>query len=170
MLGKGHACRYCSSQRVQPVLIKAPMQLAQTSSSQFILLLLTLFPHAVRWIRSRSCSRMEHEKIQVNFLYFKLTAVTSHWDQFITSVLALPRLYWVRNRLGNTAAMWNPIKLDQWSVWSKLWHALRWGDVWMMESETRRICIFSLLCCSATIKVVLYLVVTGVVAALICGA
>lgn len=89
------------------VLIKILIQLVQTSYSQFILLLSTLFPHAVRWIRSTSCSRIQHEKIQVNFLHFqlKLKAVTSHWDQFITSVLVLPCPYCVKNRLGNTSGM-----------------------------------------------------------------
>lgn len=93
-----------------PVLVlnKIPMQRVQTSQSRFILLLSTLLPHAVRWIRSTSCSRIQHEKIQVNFLCFqlKLKAVTSHWDQFITSVLVRARPYCVKDRQGNTSGMW----------------------------------------------------------------
>lgn len=32
------------------------------------------FPHAARWIREASCSQIQHEKIQVNFLYSQLEA------------------------------------------------------------------------------------------------
>lgn len=85
------------------------MQLVQMSCSQFIHLLSTLFPHAVSWIRATSCSQIQHEKIQVNFLYSQLDlkAVTSHLDQFITSVFVLPWPYCVKNRLGNIADVWH---------------------------------------------------------------
>lgn len=81
------------------VFIKRQMQPVQTSSSQFIHLLSTPFSHAARWIRATSCSQIQHEKIQVNFLYSQpeLKAVTSHWDQFITSMFVLLWPYCVKN-------------------------------------------------------------------------
>lgn len=79
----------------------------QPSQSRFIFLLSTLLPHAVRWIRSTSCSRMQHEKIQVKFLRFQLKckADTPHWDQFKMSVSLLARPYCVKDRQGKTRGM-----------------------------------------------------------------
>lgn len=79
----------------------------QPSQSRFIFLLSTLLPHAVRWIRSTSCSRMQHEKIQVKFLCFQLKckADTPHWDQFKMPVSLLARPYCVKDRQGKTQGM-----------------------------------------------------------------